>query len=171
MIWKHSHKNQRRRERESVGRQEMQACEWSCIPRTTCTQSEAACPEHIIPKAQGHLIAGRELCAALHRAVPFPYDKHQEKGMLEVQRDGERDARDGEDQLVSHSHLQLVVGRNNQPTHHVSQCQSMHLWDVLRQGDKKGVNISWAGKKCTVYSISVPLGLLQELGQHRLCHD
>lgn len=91
--------------------------------------------------------------------------------MLEVQRDGERDARDGEDQLVSHSHLQLVVGRNNQPTHHISQCQSMHLWDVLRQGDKKGVNIRWAGKKCTVYSISVPLGLLQELGQHRLCHD
>lgn len=58
--------------------------------------------------------------------------------MSEGQRDGEKDAGDGEDQLVSRSQLQLMAGRNNQPTHHVSQCKSMHLWDVLRQRDKKG---------------------------------
>jgi len=73
------------------------------------------------------------------QSSPLPLcHKHQERRMLEGRRDGERDAGDEEDQLVNHSHLQLMVGRNNQPTHHVSQCQSVHLRDVLRQGDKKG---------------------------------
>lgn len=36
---------------------------------------------------------------------------------------------------------------------------------------QKGVNTSWTGEKCRVYIISVPLGLLQGLGQSWLCHD
>lgn len=64
-------------EKKSVQRGETPGCGvLVCgIPPTTRTRSEAACPERVIPKAQGHLVAGRELwarsCPALSSPLPL----------------------------------------------------------------------------------------------------